>query len=90
MLFHSFIPSYLVPLALPNLLSAAPGHRYAQTIFTLSEYVETKGRETDYEALKDACMGMAGSLNGLAKEAMAHQATNLSDAPLSGAQFAQY
>jgi intraflagellar transport protein 74 len=59
--------------------------KYAQTIFLLNEFVETKGRETEYESLKGGCLGMAGRLNGLAKEAMLQQAQNLSDAPLSGA-----
>jgi hypothetical protein len=49
----------------------------------LSEYVETKGRETDYESLKDNCLGSVGSLNSIAKEIMLVQAQNLSDAPLS-------
>ena len=57
--------------------------KYAQQIFVLQEYVETKGRETDYEGLKDGCLGMATQLNALVKEQMTHQATNLSDAPIS-------
>jgi len=63
--------------------------KYAQTIFTLNEYVETKGRETGYLGLKDNCMSMSNQLNALAKEAMLHQATNLSDAPISS-KFAAY
>lgn len=56
---------------------------YAQNIFTLQEYVETKGRETDYESLKNNCVNICGNLNNLAKENMNNQAQNLSDAPLS-------
>jgi len=61
--------------------------KYAQTLFVLSEFVETKGRETEYESLKGGCLGSAGRLNSMAKDAMQHQAQNLSDAPLSGAAF---
>jgi len=56
---------------------------YAQNIFTLQEYVETKGRETDFESLKNNCVNICGNLNNLAKENMNNQAQNLSDAPLS-------
>mmetsp|Transcript_7231 Transcript_7231/g.16552 ORF Transcript_7231/g.16552 Transcript_7231/m.16552 type:complete len:611 (+) Transcript_7231:180-2012(+) len=63
--------------------------KYAQTIFTLNEYVETKGRETDYLGLKDKCMSMTNQLNSVAKEAILHQATNLSDAPFSS-KYDQY
>jgi len=45
--------------------------------------VETKGRETDYESLKENCLGTVGSLNSIAKETLLVQAQNLSDAPLS-------
>ena len=31
---------------------------YAQTIFALQEYVETKGRETDFVAMKENVMGL--------------------------------
>jgi intraflagellar transport protein 74 len=63
--------------------------KYAQTIFTLSEYVETKGRETDYESIKENCMDMTTQLNALVKESMQRQASNLSDAPLSSV-YAKY
>merc|ERR1711918_332965 len=56
---------------------------YAQNIFTLQEYVETRGRETDYESLKNNCVTICSNLNALAKENMNNAAQNLSDAPLS-------
>lgn len=36
---------------------------YAQTIFHLQEYVETKSRQTDYQQLKEACAELVGKLN---------------------------
>ena len=41
---------------------------YEQNIFSLKEYVETKGRETDYESVKREVMRMVGELNGKAVE----------------------
>lgn len=63
--------------------------KYAQAIFNLQEFIETKGRSTDFESIKVGCMAMVEKLNAIAKENMAKAATNLSDAPLSS-QFAQY
>merc|ERR1711918_297470 len=39
-----------------------------QTIFALQEYVETKGRETDFESIKENCMNIVDKLNKEAKE----------------------
>jgi intraflagellar transport protein 74 len=63
--------------------------KYAQTIFNLNEFVESKGRETDFEALKENCMSMTSQLNNLVKDAIIKQTTNLSEAPISS-QFAKY
>jgi len=41
---------------------------YAQTIFALQEYVETKGRETDFESIKENCNSIVDKLNKEAKE----------------------
>ena len=41
---------------------------YAQTIFALQEYVETKGRETDFVAMKENVMGLVEKLNKQAKD----------------------
>merc|ERR1711988_7791 len=41
---------------------------YAQNIFALQEYVETKGRETDFESIKENCMNIVDKLNKEAKE----------------------
>merc|ERR1711907_800403 len=41
---------------------------YAQTIFALQEYVETKGRETDFESIKENCNNIVDKLNAQAKE----------------------
>jgi len=60
---------------------------YAQNIFTLQEFVETKGRESDYVSLKDNCLSFSGQLNILVKEGLMTQAQNLSEAPLSGTQW---
>jgi len=35
----------------------------ANSIFSLQEYIETKGRETDFESLKDDCLRITESLN---------------------------
>lgn len=40
---------------------------YAQTIFQLQEYVETKGRLTDYKPLKENCFYQVDELNTRAK-----------------------
>lgn len=42
---------------------------YGQTIFHLQEYVETKGRETDYKAVKECCVHLVEKLNNHAKTA---------------------
>lgn len=42
---------------------------YAQTIFHLQEYVETKGRQTDYKHFKDNCHHLVDKLNARAKQA---------------------
>ena len=44
---------------------------YGQTIFHLQEYVETKGRETDYKVVKDSCMATVDKLNSQAKTSAA-------------------
>lgn len=41
---------------------------YAQNIFALQEYVETKGRETDFESIKEGCNAIVDKLNQEAKE----------------------
>ncbi|GMH77967.1 hypothetical protein TL16_g10678 [Triparma laevis f. inornata] len=41
---------------------------YEQNIFVMKEYVETKGRETDFESLKTDVMKMCGNLNEKAVE----------------------
>merc|ERR1712196_610679 len=41
---------------------------YAQTIFALQEYVETKGRETDFESIKENCSQIVDKLNKEAKD----------------------
>jgi intraflagellar transport protein 74 len=41
---------------------------YAQTIFHLQEYVETKGRETDYKAVKENCNQLVDKLNAIARK----------------------
>jgi len=41
---------------------------YAQTIFALQEYVETKGRETDFESIKENCNSIVEKLNKDAKD----------------------
>merc|ERR1711988_32297 len=41
---------------------------YAQTIFALQEYVETKGRETDFESIKENCNSIVEKLNQEAKD----------------------
>jgi intraflagellar transport protein 74 len=41
---------------------------YEQNIFSLKEYIETKGRETDFESLKGDVMKMVGDLNEKAIE----------------------
>jgi len=41
---------------------------YEQNIFSLKEYVETKGRETDFETLKVDVFKMVGNLNDKAVE----------------------
>ena len=49
--------------------AAAPRtRRYAQNIFALQEYVETKGRETDFESIKEGCNAIVDKLNQEAKE----------------------
>jgi intraflagellar transport protein 74 len=40
---------------------------YAQNVFHLQEFVETKGRETDYKALKENCTNLQDKLNAHAK-----------------------
>lgn len=40
---------------------------YAQNIFHLQEYVETKGRETDYKGTKENCNALIDKLNAHAK-----------------------
>lgn len=40
---------------------------YAQTVFHLQEYVETKGRQVDYALLKENCKHLAEQLNAHAK-----------------------
>jgi len=37
----------------------------ANSIFSLNEYIETKGRETDFESLKEDCLRITESLNGI-------------------------
>lgn len=44
---------------------------YGQTIFHLQEYVETKGRETDYKAVKESSINIVEKLNTHAKTAAA-------------------
>ena len=39
---------------------------YERSIFELKEFVETKGRETDYETVKGSCLKITDSLNKLA------------------------
>merc|ERR1711998_790686 len=41
---------------------------YAQNIFALQEYVETKGRETDFHSIKENCNSIVDKLNKEAKE----------------------
>jgi intraflagellar transport protein 74 len=38
---------------------------YEQNLFKLTEFIETKGRETDYRPLKDECKQQMGELNAL-------------------------
>lgn len=40
---------------------------YETNIFFLKEYVETKGREIDFESLRGECMGMVKELNEAVK-----------------------
>ncbi|EGB04506.1 hypothetical protein AURANDRAFT_38960 [Aureococcus anophagefferens] len=44
---------------------------YGQTIFHLQEYVETKGRETDYKVVKESCLTIVEKLNVQAKTSAA-------------------
>ena len=37
-------------------------------LFTLNEFVETKGRESDFESLKENCAQITNKLNDAAKE----------------------
>ncbi|KAJ8606934.1 hypothetical protein CTAYLR_008637 [Chrysophaeum taylorii] len=41
---------------------------YAQTIFQLQEYVDTKSRQTDYKQLKENCNHLVDNLNAIAKK----------------------
>lgn len=36
---------------------------YETNIFFLKEFIETKGREIDFESLRGECMGMVNDLN---------------------------
>lgn len=40
---------------------------YETNIFFLKEFVETKGREIDFQSLRGACMGMVKDLNDAIK-----------------------
>ena len=42
---------------------------YEQNIFNFKEFVEQKGRETDFLTLKEGVMDMVQKLNGMAVEA---------------------
>lgn len=60
---------------------------YAQNIFSLQEYIETQGRESDFIAIKDSCMALTSRVNEMVKENMTNQSQNLSEAPISGPQW---
>jgi intraflagellar transport protein 74 len=36
---------------------------YEQTVFTLRDFISTKGRETDFEPIRDECLKLLGELN---------------------------
>lgn len=44
---------------------------YETNIFLLKEFVETKGREIDFQSLRGECMGMVKDLNEAIKQRVA-------------------